>query len=66
MADTLIGTAYAVLDSEGTLTFFRSENKYTAGEGQTVEDIEGNIYTGQVYTGIESLVADASITYGIP
>ena len=48
------GSAYAVLDSEGTLTFFRSEDNYTAGADQTVTDIEGNNYTGQVYTGIET------------
>jgi hypothetical protein len=48
------GTAYAILDSEGTLTFFRSENEYAAGTDQTVTDVAGNSYTGQVYTGIET------------
>ena len=48
------GTAYAVLDSAGTLTLFRSTNTYTAGTGKTVTDVMGNTYTGQVYTGIET------------
>ena len=50
----LAGTAYAVLDSNGLLTFFRSTNTYIAGAGQTVTDIAGNSYTGEVYTGFET------------
>ena len=52
--DSRAGTAYAVLDSVGTLTFFRSTNTYTAGTNKTVTDIMGNTYTGQVYTGVEN------------
>lgn len=48
------GTAYAVLDSAGTLTFFRSTNTYTAGTGKTVKDVTGKTYTGRVYTGVEN------------
>ena len=47
------GTAYAVLDSEGNLIFFRSTETYTAGSGQTVSDIKGNEYTGEVFTSFE-------------
>lgn len=50
----IVTYAYAVLDSEGTLTFFRSTNNYIAGTNQTVTDIKGNSYIGQVYTGIEN------------
>lgn len=46
--------AYAVLDANGVLTFFRSENEYSAGTGQTVTDVDGNTYTGEVFTGIET------------
>lgn len=49
--------AYAVLDGLGVLTFFRSTNTYNAGAGQTVVDMDGNTYTGEVFTGIETLVA---------
>lgn len=49
--------AYAVLDANGILTFFRSPNQYTAGTGQTVVDIDGNTYTGEVFTGLETLSA---------
>ena len=52
--DPRAGTAYSVLDSAGTLTFFRSMNTYTAGTGQTVTDIMGNMYTGEVFTGVEN------------
>jgi hypothetical protein len=52
--DPRAGTAYAVLDSAGTLTLFRSMDTYSAGTGQTVTDIVGQEYTGQVYTGIET------------
>ena len=55
-ADTeqLTGTAYAVLTDAGKLILFRSTETYTDGAGQTVTDIIGNTYTGQVYTGIET------------
>ena len=52
--DPLAGTAYAVLDANGLLTFFRSTNTYSAGANQTVTDIAGNSYTGRVYTGFET------------
>ena len=48
------GTAYAVLDSAGTLTFFRSTTTYTAGTGKTVKDVMGKSYTGQIFTGVET------------
>lgn len=54
--------AYAVLDSEGMLTFFRSESRYTAGENQTVTDIMGNTYIGEVFVGVENTeVTKASV-----
>lgn len=56
----LAGTAYAVLDSAGTLTLFRSASTYTAGTGQTVTDVMGNTYTGQVFTGIETNTGTSS------
>ena len=57
-------TAYAILDANGILTFFRSPNAYQAGAGQTVVDIDGNSYTGEVFTGIETL--DAASDSAIP
>jgi hypothetical protein len=56
----LVGDAYAVLDSAGTLTFFRSTNSYTAGVNRTVTDVAGNSYTGQVYAGFENVSANTS------
>ena len=50
----LAGNAYAVLDANGTLTLFRSTNTYSAGANQTVTDVNGRSYTGQVYTNIEN------------
>lgn len=51
------GQAYAILDSEGTLTFFRSYNEYTAGEGQTAVDVNHNFYAGELFTGIEAMTS---------
>ena len=48
------GTAYAVLTDDGELILFRSNNSYSDGTGQTVTDLNGDSYTGQVYTGIET------------
>lgn len=52
--------AYAVLDSEGVLTLFRSMNEYVAGADQTVTDVDDNEYTGQIYINIEKLNSAAS------
>ena len=53
-ADPMDGTAYAVLTDAGELILFRSNEIYTDGTGKTVKDIQGNEYTGQVYTAIET------------
>ena len=55
-----MSNAYAILDSNGILTFFRSENTYSTGADQTVTDIEGNEYTGTLYANIENLEASSS------
>lgn len=49
--------AYAVLDNNGTMTFIRSYETKETGENQTIEDIAGNTYTGDVYAGVEELAA---------
>lgn len=54
-ADMLPGTAHAVLTDAGELIFFRSNNTYSEGAGQTVTDIKGNTYAAQVYTNVESM-----------
>ena len=59
-ADSTDGTAYAVLTDARELILFRSTETYTAGAGQTVTDINGDSYTGQVYTGIETRNIDGS------
>ena len=48
------GKAYAVLTDEGELILFRSETEYSDGVGQTVTDIMGNTYTGQIWGSIET------------
>ena len=53
IAGSTDGYAYAVLDSEGTLTFFRSLYSYDNGTEGTFADIENNEYTGTVYAGFE-------------
>ena len=45
------GNAYAVLDNSGNLTFFRSSNEYTNENTGTFQDIDGNSYTGRVFSG---------------
>ncbi|MBQ1509249.1 MAG: Cna B-type domain-containing protein, partial [Erysipelotrichaceae bacterium] len=52
--EELTGTAYAVLDADGNLIFFRSNEEYTAGADKMVTDIKGNTYFGTVYTGFEN------------
>jgi pilin isopeptide linkage protein/uncharacterized repeat protein (TIGR02543 family) len=47
------GTAYAVLDSSGNLTFIRSNSTIANGTDGTITDCEGNTYTGTIYTGFE-------------
>ena len=65
-ADSMDGTAYAVLTDAGELILFRSTETYTAGAGQTVRDIKGNTYTGRVYTGIETTnVSSTGNSHGI-
>lgn len=46
--------AYAVLDNDGNLTFVRSKLYYDAGNDKSVIDINGDIYTGTVFTSIEN------------
>ena len=46
--------AYAVLTDSGELIFFNSTETYEAGAGQTVSDVDGNEYTGEVFTGIQT------------
>ena len=43
------GSAYAVLDDNYDLIFFRSFNTYTNGTETTAMDIYGNTYEGKVY-----------------
>ncbi|MBR6958678.1 MAG: BspA family leucine-rich repeat surface protein, partial [Erysipelotrichaceae bacterium] len=52
------GVAYAILQANGELVFFRSENTYSNGVDYTVTDINGNNYTGTVYAGVEDAVMD--------
>ena len=51
-----MSTAYAVLDSNGKLTFFRSNENYTAGQKDVI-DIKNNHYSGQLYVDIETIGA---------
>ena len=61
-ADVMAGTwekelpseAYAVLTDNGELVFIRSHNTYENNAKTTAEDINGNTYTGIVYSGIEN------------
>ena len=46
--------AYAILDDEGNLTFFRSEGTYNDLDEGRFEDIHGNNYEGTIFTGFES------------
>lgn len=49
------GTAYAVLDKEGTLYFIHSTDDPTGtAPNQKIKDVKGNEYTGTVYTGFET------------
>ncbi|MGI6033544.1 MAG: BspA family leucine-rich repeat surface protein, partial [Coriobacteriales bacterium] len=48
------GTAYAVLDSDGTLTLIRSNETVENGSEGSITDCEGNTYTGTIYTGFET------------
>ena len=43
------GTPYAVLQDDGELVLFLSDETYEAGENQDVTDIQGNQYHGKVY-----------------
>ncbi|MGI6221425.1 MAG: Spy0128 family protein [Coriobacteriales bacterium] len=52
-AEPLVGDAYAILNSEGDLLFFRSEERLTAGPDQTVV-INGEEVTGRIFTGVEN------------
>ena len=54
------GTAYAVLDSSGNLTFIRSNETVANGTSGTITDCEGNTYTGTIYTGFEDTGGYAS------
>lgn len=52
------GEAYAVLNSAGKFTFFRSENNYDNNTTGTFTDIDGNSYSGRVFSDFESLSAN--------
>ena len=54
------GTAYAVLTNSGELIFFRSNDVYSEGAGQTAYDINGTRYYGRIYTEIETLNEELS------
>ena len=47
------GWAYAVLDEEGTLTFFRSREYSDKAEG-TLTDVKGEQHTGRIFSGFET------------
>lgn len=50
---SILGQAYAVLDDDNNLIFFRSNTEYNAGPHQTATDIKGNEYSGILYTDFE-------------
>ena len=52
-AEELQGTAYAVLTDDGELIFFRSDNTYNDTVYTDIEDVDGNTYSGRVFTGVE-------------
>ena len=58
------GKAYAVLTDGDDLIFFRSNDTYENESTGTFTDINGNEYTGTVYSGIETL--NASYDTDIP
>ena len=47
------GYAYAILEDDGDLIFFRSLYSYTHNTRTDIEDIEGNRYSGFVYSSVE-------------
>ncbi len=53
----ITGIAYAVIDSNGVLHFVRSTKIYDNDSTGTVEAIDGNNYSGSVYTGFEDEAA---------
>ena len=53
-AVVLEGQAYAVLEDDGDMIFFRSNESYTNKTTGTFKDIKGTEYTGTVYSGFES------------
>ena len=57
------GYAYAVLNGEGELIFFRSEQTYTDKSTGNFNDIYGNEYSGIIYSGIESFGQDGTPVY---
>ncbi|MBQ6366923.1 MAG: BspA family leucine-rich repeat surface protein [Erysipelotrichaceae bacterium] len=50
----LKGRAYAVFDGDRTLTFFRSYSSYSSYSTGTFTDINGNQYSGTVYSDFET------------
>ena len=61
--DPLAGTAYAVLESDGDLIFFRSTKKYVhTDNAQSVQDITGKTFKGIIFTGQGSLEAGNNVT----
>ncbi|MBR3384436.1 MAG: BspA family leucine-rich repeat surface protein [Atopobiaceae bacterium] len=48
-----VPVAYAVLTDDGRLVFLQSTEEHQAGPSQTVTDVAGATWSGEVYTGIE-------------
>ena len=53
-------SAYAVLDDQGNFTFFRSPETYTNNTTGTFTDVEGNEYTGRIFSDVETRVGWSS------
>ena len=51
--------AYAFLQDDGDFVFLKSDYDITEDGYQTITDIEGNSYTGYVYSGIDNLAVNA-------
>lgn len=53
-AEAESGSAYAVLTDNGDLVFARSTDTYTNGNTGTLTDVNGNTYTGIIYSNVEN------------
>ena len=56
------GSAYAILQNNGNLLFFRSSETYEAGNDKTVT-INGETYTGTLFTNVEVSTANDMFAY---